>query len=440
VSAGDAALRFHEATSHSWESVRRLARPLDWASRPYPFKSYPIEPEPLPEELERLLRLGAGVVRTRDYPGGITYDFRTYASAGALYPVEVYVARPDGLFHFHAKDLALRRLGTFDIRAELANAAADDSLARSAAVLVLTGLLSRTAWKYGPRGYRHLFWDAGTMLANLLPLAPSPVLVTGFVDAAVPPPPGEIPLALFRVGSGPHRRVDGFVPVSAESPPMDPLYPEVEELHEASTLLTQDEVKRYHGDWKPPQGPDPLADLPLDEALRRRVSTREFAPSPISAEAAADLLARAMGPIPADVPPCCEPFVIAHRVEGLDPGVYRFRAPDVWELTRSGDFRRQSGYLCLEQPLGELAAAVVFFMADLAAVLERHGDRGYRWAQLEGGIRTGRVYAAASARGLGATGTTFYDADVSRFLAPGTTLAPMLAVAFGSRAYASSRA
>jgi hypothetical protein len=53
-------------------------------------------------------------------------------------------------------------------------------------VLALTGILERTAWKYGARGYRHLFWDAGTMLANLLELAPGEARVlTGFVDDEV---------------------------------------------------------------------------------------------------------------------------------------------------------------------------------------------------------------------------------------------------------------
>ncbi len=128
--------------------------------------------EPLPPELERLLRLGAGVVRRRR-----GYDFRTYSSAGALYPIEVYVATADGLFHFHPRDLGLRRLRDEDVRGALGG---------GEVVLALTGILLRTAWKYGARGYRHLFWDAGTMLANLLELTDREAQVTtGFVDDVV---------------------------------------------------------------------------------------------------------------------------------------------------------------------------------------------------------------------------------------------------------------
>ena len=119
-----------------------------------------------------MLRLGAGVVRRRG-----DYEFRTYSSAGALYPIEIYVATADGLFHFHPRELGLRRLRDDDVRAALGG---------GGTVLALTGILARTAWKYDARGYRHLFWDAGTMLANLLGLAPGEARVlTGFVDDEV---------------------------------------------------------------------------------------------------------------------------------------------------------------------------------------------------------------------------------------------------------------
>jgi SagB-type dehydrogenase family enzyme len=168
-----AARRYHERTKHSYESVRRGARGLDWASKPDPYKEYPgLDLEPLPPHLDRMLRLGAGVSRRRR-----GYDFRTYSSAGALYPVEVYVATADGLFHFHPGDLGLRRLRDEDVRPDLGG---------GKIVLALTGILWRTAWKYEARGYRHLFWDAGTMLANLLELAPGEARVlTGFVDDEV---------------------------------------------------------------------------------------------------------------------------------------------------------------------------------------------------------------------------------------------------------------
>ena len=88
------------------------------------------------------------------------------------------------------------------------------------------------------------------------------------------------------------------------------------------------------------------------------------------------------------------------------------------ELLRAGDFRRESGYLDLGQQLAADAAVNVYFLADLTAVLEQFGNRGYRLAQLEASVTAGRLYLAAYALGLGATGLTFFDDDVTDFFSP----------------------
>jgi hypothetical protein len=160
---------------------------------------------------------------------------------------------------------------------------------------------------------------------------------------------------------------------------------------------------------------------------------REFRLEPVPAADLAAILAYAAGDIPLDVPPCAEIYFIANAVDGLAPGAYRFTAPATFELLREGNFRREAGYLALGQALGAYAAATIFFLADLDAALEAHGNRGYRALQLEGGIRGGRVYLGAYARGLGATASTFYDDDVTAFFAPGSTKIPLLCAAVGRR-------
>lgn len=424
--------------------MRRRARPLDWANRPDPFKRYAgLEPEPVPAGLERLLSLGAGVIRTRRLPGGDVYHFRSYASAGALYPVEVYVALPDGLFHFHPGELAVRRLRAEDARGALAAAAADPSLGVSAAVLVLTGIFWRTAWKYGARGYRHLFWDAGTMLANLVALAEEPRLVTGFVDGAVERIVGidgrrEVALALLGVGEAElPSRPSELPPLNLETARLarrEIEYPAAYDTHASAVLESAEDVRRYR---EAPFEPVATAAAPppsgLEGAIRRRGSLRSFGREPISADELAEILAWAFDPIPADVPAMNELRLLVNNVRDLERGVTRFVAGNGFELERAGDFRTHAGYLCLEQALGALSAATGFFLADLERVLDAFGNRGYRAAQLEAGIRAGRVYVGAYARSRGATASTFYDDDAARFVAPGTSLEPMLAIAVGSR-------
>jgi nitroreductase len=60
----------------------------------------------------------------------------------------------------------------------------------------------------------------------------------------------------------------------------------------------------------------------------------------------------------------------------------------------------------------------VFFLTDLRTTLGRFGNRGYRAAQLEAGLIGGKLYLAAYAQRLGASGLTFFDDDVTRFFAP----------------------
>ena len=71
-----------------------------------------------------------------------------------------------------------------------------------------------------------------------------------------------------------------------------------------------------------------------------------------------------------------------------------------------------------QQALPAAASADVFFLTDLERVLERFGNRGYRAAQLEAGVIGGKLYLAAYAQRLGATGLTFYDDDVTAFFSP----------------------
>jgi len=120
-------------------------------------------------------------------------------------------------------------------------------------------------------------------------------------------------------------------------------------------------------------------------------------------------------------------------VEGVASGSYYWSAQGKeLQLLRAGAFREEAGHLCFEQALGADASAVVFLMADLAGVLGRYGNRGYRAAQLEAGIGGGKIYLCAHALGLGASGLTFYDDAVTSFFSPhASPKSTMFVVALG---------
>jgi hypothetical protein len=74
-------------------------------------------------------------------------------------------------------------------------------------------------------------------------------------------------------------------------------------------------------------------------------------------------------------------------------------------------------------------------MAQLDQVLERLGNRGYRDVHLEAGILGGNAWLASFALGHGATGSTFYDDDATKFFSPHADgKSPILMVALGDRA------
>ncbi|PYX33664.1 MAG: hypothetical protein DMG81_20985, partial [Acidobacteria bacterium] len=106
-------------------------------------------------------------------------------------------------------------------------------------------------------------------------------------------------------------------------------------------------------------------------------------------------------------------------MEGLKPGAYFFgREQSTLELLQEGEFRARAHHLGLGQDLPADACVDIFFLSDLKRILERYGNRGYRAVQLEAGAIGGRMYLAAYAQHLGATGLTFFDDDVTNFFSP----------------------
>jgi SagB-type dehydrogenase family enzyme len=111
-------------------------------------------------------------------------------------------------------------------------------------------------------------------------------------------------------------------------------------------------------------------------------------------------------------------YLYVHRVEGLEPGVYRFW-PEHAELERIklGDQRLVAAALSLGQDLAGNACVAFSMIGDFENAASRYGDRGYRYVHFEAGAIGQRLYLAAVALGLGATGIgAFFDEEVNRYL------------------------
>ena len=114
------------------------------------------------EEFSQLLWAAQGIT----HPDG----YRTAPSAGALYPLEVYVVTPEGIYHYDPDDHRLRLHNPGDVRPALhAVALQQDPVLNAPAVFVISAVYERTAKKYGKeRSLRYVHLEAGHAAQNLL--------------------------------------------------------------------------------------------------------------------------------------------------------------------------------------------------------------------------------------------------------------------------------
>jgi SagB-type dehydrogenase family enzyme len=102
---------------------------------------------------------------------GITHGagYRAAPSAGALYPLELYVATPDGFYHYHPREHQLERLSDRDLRPAICRAGLEQEQLREApAVFVIAAVYERTSQKYGQaRTPRYVHMEAGHAAENL---------------------------------------------------------------------------------------------------------------------------------------------------------------------------------------------------------------------------------------------------------------------------------
>jgi len=415
------------------------------------------------QDLARILYFSAGITKQRKHPGGEIY-FRAAACTGALYEIELYVVTGDlpgldaGVYHFNPADVSLRLLRKGDFRGNLARATAmEPAVAHAPATIICTGTYWRNAWKYQARTYRHFGWDSGTLLANVLAVSVASGLpaeiVLGFVDAEVNrlldlDTRREVSWCLVPIG----HVSESSPPTPKEAPALGletiPLsqseveYPAMLEMHDASSLNSAEEVAQWRGKHPDlqsfaasvPAGEEfLLRSLPeeeqpkdtIEQVILRRGSTRAFdRTASITLAQLSTILDYSTRGLPADFLQTAgvqlnDLYLIVHSVEGLTPGAYFFRrGNNTLERLKEEEFRAEAHHLGLGQDLPADACVDIFFLADLRRILEHYGNRGYRAVQLEAGGIGGRMYLAAYAQHLGATGLTFFDDDVTAFFSP----------------------
>ncbi|HUG14005.1 MAG TPA: SagB/ThcOx family dehydrogenase [Thermomicrobiales bacterium] len=458
----------------------------DWSIEPSPFKHYTTaETIALPREfapftlsildaiadtgdlagggtpdldaLARICLLSNGILKTGGHGTGRVIEYRAAGGTGARYHLELYIVCGDlpgldaGVYHYDAKKHAFRTLRRGDYRAALVEASGDEpSVASAPAVLVAASTYWRNAWRYKGRAYRHVYWDLGTTLANILAVAAasdlSSAVVMGYVDQDVNRLLGvdgerESAVCLVPLGRGDGPTTTQLVePLALETVPISAReveFPHITAINRSTQLTDADEAVRWRSaplhrvDAQPTGDLVPLRpllanDVPrmtVDDAIRRRRSTRHYAvETPIPFGAVSTLLERANRGVALDCAPALplvDPYLIVNNVEELAQGAYAYHPEHAaLERLRPGSLREQATALACGQGYAGESHVNLYYLADLEPILERYGNRGYRLAQVQSALLASRLHLGTHAFGLGAVGSTSVDDEVTAFFAP----------------------
>ena len=436
-----ALIRYHEFSSDSRGSVFTRAPGIAWGTPPPIFKLYPAATHVRLErgsvgtlglsealraapprtqrlrlaELGDILHLAAGVTARR---GGNA--LRAAPSSGALFSSELYVlARavdglPAGVYHY---DPDLHRLDLLGGLPAVSGApAADDA----DAVVVATSIFRRTGYKYRDRAYRYVAADAGHLLENLRVAGQAAgmqaQLESRFDEAQLAGAigvdgieEGVLAVMALRRGSRGAQPGPAIRFVAAPYSP-DTALGATGAAQQATSLHLVSDAPAAPIALPPRQA----ATMPVRRAIAERRSQRRFDADPVPLAALSSILADMAQP--SQLSDAIRINLVVNRVDGLAPGVYRYRAGHTLERVRGGDQAAAAQSAALSQEVIGNAAVVLVLSAEREAMLAE-GARGYRHGFLEAGMIGERWLLGAVARGLAACPVgAFYDDEAAALI------------------------
>lgn len=407
-------LPYHLQTMHSYLSVRDGSHFMDWEHQPSAFKVYPdTYPRILLEKsnpLHRFLILIGGLSAKKSYPG-VTYALRTNPSAGALYPVEVYVqiknveGFQNGIYHLSPSEQALVLLHPLSANEGVENFLHVRNV--DGFCFLFSTLYYRSSWKYRDRAFRYCLHDSGHMMGALeasCQYYDKPYRFCYAIDKT----------GLnrwFGFGSEEFFLSSGIVgiesPLSVVTPTLHLETCDGTRFFEANTLIEKTYVATS-AITPHPQSQTPAFEMDKEAFLKtiwKRRSAREFDSTRSITQNDFDRIVTFLAqPIPSDCDCSVDVYAVIHRVEGMWRGVWKEGA-----YVKSGDFVVKSGYLCLEQAIGESGAVTFFLVGD--------ESENYQALVQKAGIIGHRLYLISNYLGIGCSGIgAYYDEEVGDFL------------------------
>jgi SagB-type dehydrogenase family enzyme len=470
------ASQYHSHTSY--KRGRMGGHYLDWQNQPDVFKKYQgITPIPLPDETPSLIKDLWSVLKETDIDpacrkmdinhlslilrltctltararhGAEDFFYRSAASAGALYPTEIYVATrgvkglDDGLYHFAIRGHALSPVRDHDISVHISSLVIPSAEKLPVITFFFTAIFFRSSWKYRDRAYRYHLLDTGHVIENLvlsLKAIKAPFSLSyDFDDTGINRLLGvddskEVCLAVARIPGLDNVHdlhikdvqplPDNILQASKVSM-KETDYPAIQEIHRAG----------YTSETKFDLAPDipetpaliaeswqNLADVPLNadyvqypECLFKRRSGRNFVNQAIGKNSLLSLLDSL----------CLDNKIMlqdtighqlltvgfqAGNIESLNPGLYVLdTVKKRFGMISAGNLMADMARACLEQEWLRNAGVHFLFISDLNLIDRTCGPRGYRYAMMTAGRMGQRIYLATTSVNLGCCGIgAFYD-------------------------------
>ena len=475
---------YHLATSYDRYDMK--GHFIDWENQPGLYKSYAgVEAIPLPKVTEfpekslwglehepgkqtdpggfdlyllsRIFSVGYSHTAKRPHENNYFY-YRSAASAGALYPNEIYLgaynikALNHGLYHYDIGNMALTPLRSGDFSRYTAETIGQIDAKELVATFFVTAIFFRSAWKYRARAFRYVLLDAGHILENLiLALKAEGLSFTlhyDFKDERLGRLIGldsrrEVCLACINVHgkssstSSAHINIEPLTPEFIEAGRVSKheiLYDEIQDIYRAGIGIPEKvetdpciskDLGVGAGRWiRIDRKKIIKREMGFVESVIKRRSRRSF----INRSLSQDVFMRLLDLIcfSWDQNSSEERFssssitigFLTDNIEGFQSGFY-LMDPLEWKIGLVAEEKliNKMASVCLDQKWLHNACVHFLFVTNLAVIDKNWGSRGYRYAMLNAGRMGQTIYLGATALGLGCCGIgALYDGEAKNLL------------------------
>ncbi len=475
---------YHLATSYDRYDIK--GHFIDWENQPDLFKSYAeTEAIPLPKVkeypkkslwelvreknnhtdlkvldlylLSRIFSIGYSHTAKRFHGSGYLY-YRSAASAGALYPNEIYLGAYNvkdlnhGLYHYNIGSMALTPLRIGNFSRYTAEAIGQPNEKDIVATLFVTAIFFRSAWKYRARSFRYVLLDAGHVLQNLIIALKAEglsfTLHYDFMDKHLAhlialDNKREVCLACINV----HGKSSKIVSETTNIESLPPKFAEASTV--ANHEILYDEIHDiYQSGIEIPENigtdlciRDNLGVLPkkwIQIDKRNKIEKeKEFVESVIHRRSKRNFINKTLSNITfmrllnlicfsfvqnslkeRGIPPSITIGLLANNIGDLQNGFYLMDPPE-WKigLIAERELTEKMSSACLDQKWLRSASVHFLFISNLAVIEKNWGSRGYRYAMLTAGRLGQTIYLGATALNLGCCGIgALYDNEAGNLL------------------------